>query len=110
MMNYPELMGKQRLSGRRKGGEMIRAELALPEIGLIAVTRGLLGAGIALLFADRLHAEQRKSVGWTLVGVGALTTIPLLIDVFSKSKQSDSPSARSSESGVSTIPVIDDSY
>ena len=54
---------------------MIKAELTLPEIGLIAVTRGLLGAGIALLLADKLSAEQRKAIGWTLVGVGALTTI-----------------------------------
>jgi hypothetical protein len=63
---------------------MIKAELTLPEIGLIAGTRGLLGAGIALLVADRLEREQRKAVGWTLVGVGVLTTIPLAIDVFSK--------------------------
>jgi hypothetical protein len=63
---------------------MIKAELTLPEIGLIAGTRGLLGAGIALLVADRLEREQRKAIGWTLVGVGLLTTIPLAIDVFSK--------------------------
>ncbi|RTZ43308.1 hypothetical protein EKL30_10560 [Candidimonas sp. SYP-B2681] len=63
---------------------MIKAELTLPEIGLIAGTRGLLGAGIALLLADRLEPEQRKAIGWTLVGVGVLTTIPLAIDVFSK--------------------------
>ena len=63
---------------------MITAELTLPEIGLIAATRGLLGAGIALLFADKLSAEQRKTVGWTLVGVGALTTIPLALAVLGK--------------------------
>jgi hypothetical protein len=34
---------------------MIKAELTLPEIGLIAGTRGMLGAGIALLLADRLN-------------------------------------------------------
>src|SRR5215831_439307 len=63
---------------------MIKAELTLPEIGLIAATRGLLGAGIALLLADKLSAEQRNAVGWTLVGVGALTTIPLALEVFGK--------------------------
>jgi hypothetical protein len=63
---------------------MIKAELTLPEIGLIAATRGLLGAGIGLLLAEKLSAEQRKAVGWTLVGVGTLTTIPLALDVFSK--------------------------
>jgi hypothetical protein len=34
------------------------------------------GAGIALLLADRLSAEQRKAVGSTLVLVGLVTTIP----------------------------------
>ena len=65
---------------------MIKAELTLPQIGLIAATRGLLGAGIALLLADKLTAEQRKAVGWTLVGVGALTTIPLAIEILAKRK------------------------
>jgi hypothetical protein len=63
---------------------MIKAELTLPQIDLIAATRGLLGAGIALLLADKLSAEQRTAVGWTLVGVGALTTIPLAFEVLGK--------------------------
>jgi hypothetical protein len=63
---------------------MIKAELTLPEICLIATARGLLGAGIALLLADKFSAEQRKAIGWTLAGVGALTTIPLALEVFSK--------------------------
>ena len=58
-----------------------RTEVTLPELGLIAATRAMLGAGIALLLADRLTAEQRKAIGWTLVGVGALTTVPLAIEV-----------------------------
>jgi hypothetical protein len=62
---------------------MRKTELTVPEIGLIAATRALLGAGVALLFADRLTAEQRQAIGWTLVGVGALTTIPLAIQVLS---------------------------
>ena len=65
---------------------MIRADLSLPELGLIAGTRGALGAGIALLVGDRLSAEQRRAVGWTLLLVGALSTIPLAIDVFGKSR------------------------
>ncbi len=56
---------------------MNRRVVTIPEIGLIALTRGLLGAGIGLLVADRLSKEQRRAVGWTLVGVGAITTIPL---------------------------------
>ncbi|BAL27339.1 hypothetical protein AZKH_p0456 (plasmid) [Azoarcus sp. KH32C] len=45
----------------------MKTELDLPTLGLIAGTRGMLGAGIGLLLADRLSAEQRRAVGWTLL-------------------------------------------
>jgi hypothetical protein len=44
----------------------------------------MLGAGIALLFADRLAAEQRKAVGATLAVVGLLTTIPAVCAIFGR--------------------------
>ena len=65
---------------------MKKAELTLPEIGLIAGTRAMGGAGIALLLADKLNEDQRKTLGWTLFLIGAISTIPLAIDVFSKRK------------------------
>jgi len=46
----------------------------------------MLGAGVALLLADKLNKDQRKAVGWTLVFVGAITTIPLAIGLFGKNK------------------------
>ena len=61
---------------------MKRSDLTLPEIGLIAGTRGMLGAGVALLLADRLSEDQRKAVGWTLFLVGAISTVPLAMEVF----------------------------
>jgi len=60
------------------------SELTLPEVGLIAATRGMLGAGIALLLADRLNEDQRKAIGWVLFVIGATSTIPLALDVLSK--------------------------
>jgi uncharacterized membrane protein YfcA len=63
---------------------MMKAELTLPEIVLIAGTRGMLGAGAGLLLADRLSDDQRKAVGWTLLIAGAISTIPLLLEVLSK--------------------------
>ncbi|GFE56472.1 hypothetical protein [Geobacter sp. AOG1] len=63
---------------------MRETRLTLPELALIAGTRGALGAGVALLVADRLSAEQRRSVGWTLFLVGAISTVPLAIEVFGK--------------------------
>ena len=62
----------------------MKTELTLPEIGMIAATRGMLGAGIGLLVADLLSAEQRRSVGWTLVAVGVVTTVPLVLNVLGK--------------------------
>jgi hypothetical protein len=68
---------------------MNRTPLSFPEIGIIAGTRAALGAGIALLLADRLNDDQRRGVGWTLVAVGAITTVPILIQLLSE--QRDSP-------------------
>lgn len=67
---------------------MKTADLTLPEIALIASTRGMLGAGIALLLGERLDAKRRRAVGWTLLAGGGVTTIPLLVDVLSKRKSS----------------------
>lgn len=65
---------------------MKKTELTLPEIALIAGTRGMLGAGVGLLLADRLNDDQRRAVGWTLLLVGAISTIPLAIEVLGKRK------------------------
>jgi len=60
---------------------MKQATLPLPEIGLIAATRGIAGAGAALLLADRMTDKRRKAIGWPLFLVGALSTIPLMLDI-----------------------------
>jgi gas vesicle protein len=65
---------------------MEKTELALTELGLIAGTRVMLGAGAGLLLADKLTKESRKAVGWTLLIVGMVSTIPLAADVFSNRK------------------------
>jgi hypothetical protein len=53
--------------------------LMLPEIGMIALTRGALGVGIGLLLSNGLKKEERQSAGLALLAVGVLTTIPLLL-------------------------------
>ena len=63
---------------------MTKAEVTLPDLALIAGTRAMFGAGLALLLADRLPKDQRKAIGWTLTLVGAITTIPLAINLFVK--------------------------
>ena len=61
---------------------MKETHLSLPEFAFTISTRAMLGAGVALLLADRLTAEQRKAVGATLIAVGLLTTIPAVWAVF----------------------------
>ena len=56
-----------------------RITLGLPEIGLIAMTRGALGAGIGLLLSNGLEKDERRSAGLALLAVGVLTTIPILL-------------------------------
>jgi hypothetical protein len=58
----------------------------LPEIGLIAGTRVALGLGVGLLLASKLNDQKREGAGWALLAVGALTTIPLLLNVFGKAR------------------------
>ncbi len=63
---------------------MKEAHLTLPELALIAGTRAAAGAGIGLLLANRLSESQRRAVGWTLLLVGAISTVPLALEVFGK--------------------------
>ncbi len=63
---------------------MRRAQVTAPELILIAGTRVALGAGLGLLLSGRLPPSQRRAVGWTLSLFGALTTIPLAVEVLSR--------------------------
>jgi hypothetical protein len=54
---------------------------------MLVGTRAMLGAGIALLLADKLSKDVRNGIGWSLVAVGALTTIPLAIIVFGRRRR-----------------------
>lgn len=56
---------------------MKEISIKLPVLALIASTRAILGGGLGLLLADKLDKEKRKTVGWTLLMVGVVTTIPI---------------------------------
>lgn len=51
--------------------------VALPEMAIVAATRGMAGAGIGLLASSYLQPETRRTLGWTLLAIGALSTIPI---------------------------------
>jgi hypothetical protein len=63
---------------------MYQTKISLAELGLVGGTRAVLGMGIGLLLAHRMTEDQRRAVGWSLLLVGALSTIPLALDVLGK--------------------------
>ena len=67
---------------------MRRISLGVPEIGFIAGTRAAFGAGLGLLLADRLNRRQRRKVGRMLVAIGAVTTVPVVVKLIRKAKES----------------------
>jgi len=66
-------------------------KVTVPELALIAGTRGMLGAGIGLLVANRLSEDQRRIAGRVLLAIGAMTTIPLALQVFRRTEPAMSP-------------------
>ena len=58
--------------------------ITLPELFLIGGTRVALGIGLGLLLGRQLNDEQRKSTGLALLLVGAVSTVPLAIEVLNK--------------------------
>lgn len=60
---------------------MKKVELPLIELVGIAATRGMLGAGIALLFGEHLDRHERRSLGMLLAAVGLITTFPFAYDL-----------------------------
>ncbi len=56
--------------------------ITLPELVLIAGTRGMIGLGVGLLISDRLRIDQRRAAGFALLVTGLLSTIPLGLMLF----------------------------
>ena len=63
--------------------------LPIPEVGLIAATRGMAGARAALLLASKMDDKKRRLIGWPLLAVGALSTIPFAIHALKNSKDAE---------------------
>jgi hypothetical protein len=89
---------------------MRERRVTLPEIVLIAATRGMLGLGAGLLISERLARDRRKAVGWSLLTVGALSTIPLAVRLFRRRRDNEAVSEQSAHMAQSarsdTLPVF----
>jgi hypothetical protein len=57
-------------------------QVTVPEIGLVAATRGMAGAGAGLLLANFLRPDTRRRLGWSLLAIGALSTNPIVMALF----------------------------
>jgi hypothetical protein len=57
-------------------------QVSLPTLVSIAATRGLLGVGAGLLLSPRIARKRRRTVGLTLLALGAASTIPIGLRVF----------------------------
>jgi len=66
---------------------MRNLRLNIPQIVLIGATRGMIGLGAGLLLAEQFKRDRRKTVGWALLGIGALSTIPIALKVFRRSDE-----------------------
>jgi hypothetical protein len=60
---------------------MRETRISLPELALVAGTRAALGFGLGLLLADHWPEGQRRAIGWTLLLVGLVSTVPLAFEV-----------------------------
>jgi hypothetical protein len=49
--------------------------LTVPQIAIIAATRGAIGFGAGLLLADKFRRAKRKALGWSLFLSGLASTI-----------------------------------
>jgi len=58
--------------------------VALPEMAIVAATRGMAGAGAGLLLSSYLQPQTRRTLGWTLLAIGALSTIPIAMALFGR--------------------------
>src|SRR5262249_60469030 len=73
-----------RVTANRQEIVMKTVDVSVPELVLVAGTRAMLGAGVGLLAADRLEQNQRRAIGWTLFAIGAISTIPLALEIFGR--------------------------
>jgi len=58
--------------------------VTMPEIALVAVTRGAIGFGAGLLLANKFKGEKRKVIGWSLFLSGLASTVPIALHLFGK--------------------------
>jgi hypothetical protein len=65
--------------------------LTIPEIAIIAATRGAIGFGAGLLLAHKFRQPKRKTLGWSLFLTGLASTIPIAMQFSERSRWLNQP-------------------
>jgi hypothetical protein len=73
---------------------MRNVNLNLPTLMATVATRAAIAFGIGLLVANRIPATRRKKLAATLIGIGAVSTVPLARQVWKGSSRRDVISSR----------------
>ncbi len=84
---------------------MREPRMSIPELVLVAATRAMLGAGLGLLLAGKLSHGRRIAAGTTLLAIGALSTIPLGIEIFGRGRRLKANAQP--KNGMATAPMAD---
>jgi hypothetical protein len=55
--------------------------LKMPTFGFIVATRAMIGAGLGLLLSSKMSDDRRRSLGMTLLSIGAAATVPAVVAI-----------------------------
>jgi len=56
--------------------------MSIPQLGLVAATRGLIGFGAGLMLANKISRDKRKAIGLPIFIAGVASTIPIALHIF----------------------------
>jgi len=73
--------GIQRFEGVRRK----QMNVTFPELALVAGTRAIAGVGVGLLLSNLMSRPRRKTLGVALLTAGAVSTVPIIKHLWSKS-------------------------
>ena len=66
---------------------MKRFDVSVPELAFVGATRAMAGAGVGLLVGACLAPETRRRLGWTLLALGVMTTVPIAMQVVARARR-----------------------
>jgi hypothetical protein len=66
-------------------------ELDLSTLLFLVGTRAALAFGVGLFVADHIPAQRRRVLALSLIGIGAVTTVPAALAVFRPRQATTSP-------------------